>query len=204
MYKSYSFIMKNLGFDASISKFLKEINIANENYKNILDVGCGTGVIGLSLAERYRNCSILFTDINQNLLNQAKKNAEEKQIEAKRLSFGISDITTPKKITSTNSIILKDATFDIVATGAVIGYSQNQKQTIEDLLSLVKPNGYFINIEMNEGFFGKNVSRRYKYPIMPLAEIEKLIKLNGFELVSIPVTIFPAKLTRTCYIARKY
>jgi ubiquinone/menaquinone biosynthesis C-methylase UbiE len=198
--------MKNLGFDASISKFLTEINIANEDYKNILDVGCGTGVIGLSLAERYANSSILFTDINKNLLNQAKNNAEQKKIETKRLSFAISDITAPKKITLTNnnSAHLKDATFDIVATGAVIGYSHNQEQTIEDLLSLVKPNGYFINIEMNEDFFGRMVSKKYKYPIMPLSEIEKLIKLNGFELVSIPVTTFPAKLTRTCYIARKY
>jgi hypothetical protein len=29
--------MKNLGFDASISKFIKNINIINDNYKTIIN-----------------------------------------------------------------------------------------------------------------------------------------------------------------------
>ncbi|MCK5809792.1 MAG: class I SAM-dependent methyltransferase [Cocleimonas sp.] len=205
LYKSYSFIMKNLGFDASIADFIKKLPLADGCYKNILDAGCGTGSIGLTLAKRYPQSSIMFTDINKNLLSSVIHNAEKKGISPKRLSLAQADISVPKKLRLQNKKErrLSDSEFDIVATGAVIGYSQNPKSTIEALLSLVKPQGYFINIEMNQGFFGKAVSKKYQYPVMGLTEMEAIIKSNGFELMLIDVDTFPAKLTRTCYVARK-
>lgn len=205
LYKSYSFIMKNLRFDASISEFIKKIHLSDRNHKKILDVGCGTGVIGLTLAKRYSESSVLFTDINKKSLHDVRDNAEKKDILSKRLSFGQSDITTPKKITMLDNkeLDLSDFKFDIVSTGAAIGYSKNQEETIKELLSLVKENGYFINVEMNQYFFGKAVSKKYQYPIMPLSNMEEIINSSGFKLIPTLVNTFPARLTRTCYIAHK-
>ncbi|MCK5917391.1 MAG: methyltransferase domain-containing protein [Cocleimonas sp.] len=203
LYKSYSFIMKNLGFDASIAAFIKKLNIRDGSYNRILDAGCGTGTIGMALAKRYPEASIMFTDINKTLLDEVTSKGEKEGFLSSRLSFAHADISSPKTLTlQTNKAVhLSDAEFDIVATGAVVGYSQNQKKTLEELLSLVKPKGYFINIEMNQGFFGSIVSKKYQYPVMPLAEMESIIKSTGFELMSIEVDTFPAKLTRTCLIA---
>jgi ubiquinone/menaquinone biosynthesis C-methylase UbiE len=197
--------MKNLGFDASIADFIKKLPLVDGCYKNILDAGCGTGSIGLTLAQRYPQSSVMFTDINKNLLSSVIDNAEKKGISSKRLSFAQADISSPKQLTlqTNQESRLSDADFDIVATGAVIGYSQNPKSTLEALLSLVKPKGYFINIEMNQGFLGKAVSKKYQYPVMALTEMETIIQSNGFELMLIDIDTFPAKLTRMCYVARK-
>ncbi|MCK5895803.1 MAG: class I SAM-dependent methyltransferase [Cocleimonas sp.] len=205
LYKSYSLIMKNLGFDRSISLLIHQLQLSEGQYHTILDAGCGTGISGLTLAQRFPDASVLFTDINNHLLNKVQTNAKQKDIALSRLSFAHADITTPEKVRFTNSkeTVLTADQFDIVLTGAVIGYSENQKETLKKLMRLVKPNGYFINIEMNQRFFGRAVSKKYQYPIIPLATMEHIIQSNNFKLTEISVDTFPAKLTRTCYVAQK-
>jgi ubiquinone/menaquinone biosynthesis C-methylase UbiE len=197
--------MKNLGFDRSISTFIRQLPLSEGLYSNILDAGCGTGVSGLTFATRFPDASIVFTDINESLIKDVQANAKQQKIPLKQLSFGYADITTPEKICLVNDkeTRLTAAQFDIVLTGAVIGYSANQEETLKKLMRLVKPNGYFINIEMNQNFFGRMVSKKYQYPIMPLSSMEDIIQSNGFKLTQVSVNTFPATLTRTCYIARK-
>ena len=47
---------------------------------NILDVGCGYGPIGLSLAKSYVNRNIHMVDVNQRALELSKKNAQDNGI----------------------------------------------------------------------------------------------------------------------------
>ena len=205
LYASYALGMKVLGFERSISSFIESLNLEYPQNAAIIDVGCGTGIIGLTLMKNHHDSQLVATDLNKDLLKQTGKNAETMNIVKSRISLGISDISTPKEATSiepdTNKIEIKE--FDIVSTGAAIGYSQNQESTIHTLLKMVKPNGFFINIEMNENFFGRVTSKKYHYPIIPLSSMEKIIRQAGFEVTSIPVTSFPARLTRTCLIARR-
>jgi ubiquinone/menaquinone biosynthesis C-methylase UbiE len=197
--------MKNLGFDSSIAQFIQTLPLVEGDYVRILDAGCGTGVIGLTLAKRFPESSVLFTDINKQLINKVLSNAKKSEGLLERLAVGEADIATPNKVILTNNkdIKLTDERFDIVSTGAVIGYSTNQSDTLSALMRLVKPKGYFINIEMNDKLAGRAISRRYQYPVMPLADMEQIISANGFNLRHIAVDTFPARLTRTCYLAQK-
>ena len=61
------------------------IKLINEYFTlpvNILDIGCGTGCIGLSLKKKLENCSLTLLDISKEALEVAKENANNLNIEA--------------------------------------------------------------------------------------------------------------------------
>ena len=52
---------------------------------NVLDVGCGYGPIGLSLAKEFQNREIHMVDVNERALGLAKENAANNRIENIRI-----------------------------------------------------------------------------------------------------------------------
>ena len=63
------------------SRLLVETFTEPEISGNILDVGCGYGPIGLSLAKSYPNRNVHMVDVNQRALELAKKNAINNKVE---------------------------------------------------------------------------------------------------------------------------
>lgn len=57
----------------------------------ILDIGCGSGIIPISLAKNFQNAEISTIDINETAINCAKENALKHEVE-KRISFNKIDI----------------------------------------------------------------------------------------------------------------
>ncbi len=206
LYKIYGWGMRLLGYDRSISNFIKKLNVHCPVDSKILDVGCGTGVVGLSLMEKIPKASLLATDLDQRLLHQVMANAKEYRLDKSRVSVGLSDVTSPDNVTLTDSsILLKQKHFDIVSASGTIGYSKNQEKTIRKLLSLIKPGGYFIDMEMNEHLFARLVAYRYQYSIMSISNMKRIIESEGYSVEIIPLTFknFPANLTRLCIIAQR-
>lgn len=62
------------------SRLLIESFTVPEVEGDILDVGCGYGPIGLSLAKSYENRDIHMIDVNQRAIELTKKNAKNNQI----------------------------------------------------------------------------------------------------------------------------
>ena len=48
---------------------------------NLLDLGCGYGIIGISLAKSFKNRLIEMVDVNERALSLAKANAQTNQVE---------------------------------------------------------------------------------------------------------------------------
>jgi len=205
LYRSYALSMKVLGFEKSISRFVGNLGLDHPKDAAILDVGCGTGIIGIALMKDRPKSTLVATDVSDSLLEQTKRNAVEQGIDESRVTLGLSDISTPEIVKPVNGpakdLVLKS--FDVVSTGAAIGYASDQVRTIKTLLSMVKPGGWFVNIEMNEKLFGRHTARRYNYAMMPLSRMERVVADSGFEISRIPIRDFPARLTRVGYIARK-
>ncbi len=67
----------------------------------ILDIGCGSGVIPVTLARFFKNAEIKSIDINPSALQCAKKNASKMNVE-EMITFELLDILSPEAENSIN------------------------------------------------------------------------------------------------------
>lgn len=52
------------------------------NKKTLLDVGCGVGCIGITLAKVYSNLKVTMIDVNERCIDLTKKNLEDNRVDA--------------------------------------------------------------------------------------------------------------------------
>ncbi len=204
LYAGYSFIMKHFWFEKSISRFLLSIAIdIDKEDSNILDLGCWTWIIGLSLLRRFHSYKpkLFLVDIKPEFLqgNHIQSNLS--------IQVWIWDISHPNIITDLwgKKQEFRRHSFTIITIGAALGYSKNKKVLI-DILDLVEPMGYLMILEMNNSIIWRFVSRIYQYrPLYSwtylLENADKLWYI--FNEIDIGYSFFPMNLTRKCYLLRK-
>ena len=73
LYTLYSLGIKVFGFKRSISQFVEGLNLDHPSDAKILDVGCGTGVIGLALMKNRQDSILVATDLNTDFLLLSNK-----------------------------------------------------------------------------------------------------------------------------------
>ncbi|MBI5390250.1 methyltransferase domain-containing protein [Candidatus Woesearchaeota archaeon] len=207
LYNMYGLGMRILGYESGISRFIDNLNLKCQTNSKILDIGCGTGVIGLQLITKFPKSTLMATDIQENFLHELITNTKKRGINNQKISVGISNIATPTKVMllDGSSVSLNRESFDIVSVGATIGYSKDPKKTIRALLGLIKPGGYFINLEMNEKFIGRWTSSRYHYSNISLTEMKQIIENEGHNVSVLPISVkyFPTNLTRVGILVQK-
>jgi SAM-dependent methyltransferase len=205
--RTYDFFMKALGYEGSIDRFLDHLEIDCRPECSILDAGCGTGILGLHFLERFPNSSLHATDIEGGFLRATLANAHRRDIDRHRVTIGVGDISSPHCWTSEEGTpeTFEDGSFDLICLGAVIGYASDREASLRQLVQMLSPGGYLLNIEMNESLTGRLVSNRYRYRNISLERMKHVIRQEGCELMSTPLRIqhLPAKLTRTAIVARK-
>lgn len=86
------------------TRLLLESITCNLAGKRVLDIGCGYGAIGISLAKFYPNAVIEMTDVNQRALDLARRNAEANEIK----NVIISESNLYEQITSRFDLIVSN------------------------------------------------------------------------------------------------
>lgn len=71
--------------ESAISKFEKNA------FLKILDIGCGSGIIPVTIAKNFPNASVTSVDINANALDCARENAHRHEV-SEKISFEMLDI----------------------------------------------------------------------------------------------------------------
>jgi len=106
----------------------------NDPALQILDVGCGPGTITVDLASRVPNGSVLGIDPSADVIQKARKHAEEKGITNVR--FEVGDVFQWKEIQG-----IQEGAFDVVHAHQVLQHLQDPLSAFKEMKKLTKRDG---------------------------------------------------------------
>ena len=107
---------------------LANLALENENY---IDIGCDHGLLAIALAKKYPNAKIIASDINENALNNAKKNIKKYHLEEKIEPIQSNGLE--------NIIPKKNTTIIISGMGAhtIVGILNQSYQKLKNISTLI-------------------------------------------------------------------
>jgi 16S rRNA (guanine1207-N2)-methyltransferase len=97
------FSLKELDFGTEL--LIKNAKIDFNKQSEILDLGCGYGVVGIALKKHYPNINVTMIDVNDRATRVSKQNCDENDTECLVVKSDI--FTNP---------LLKDKKFDVILT----------------------------------------------------------------------------------------
>jgi len=133
----------------------------------ILDLGCGWGVIGISIAKKWPECRVTMADVNLRALELSRENAKKNRVET-------------ECIESDGMAALASRTFDAVVTNPPIrAGKQVIYQMFADEAKSLKPGGaLYLVIRKQQG-----AESCIKYLKTIYGEVEKLDRSGGFWVI---------------------
>jgi len=147
-YDNHAAIIKNryqpynaVVLDSSIEQhFIRLFSFAGlKNNAKVLDIGCGNGFLLNHIADKFMNCDLHGIDLSQKQLSYCQN--------IKTYHGDIQKINIHDK-------------YDFIFCMEMIGYTTNQFETIDKILSMLNPNGVFICssfIYCNEDSWQQNI-----------------------------------------------
>jgi len=99
--------------------------------KNVLDVGCGTGVISF-LALNKGASKVICGDISDYMLKLGREKAARQGYSSDRIEFRNLDA---------ESLPFEDASFDVVITGMALGLLPDQAKAVKEMARVLRPGG---------------------------------------------------------------
>lgn len=110
--------------------------------ESFIDLGCGDGILGAAILGEYPSARGVFVDFSEPMLKQAREQLSE---HSSGLVFENLDYGDPGWINH----IQTHAPFDAIVSGYSIHHQPDarKRQVYEEIFSLLKPGGWFVNIE---------------------------------------------------------
>jgi 16S rRNA (guanine1207-N2)-methyltransferase len=78
-------VFSKKGVDFGSRLLIETVSLHNE--KSILDLGCGYGPIGISIAKTHPNVTVVMVDVNERAVELSQKNAKRNQVDHQIESF---------------------------------------------------------------------------------------------------------------------
>ncbi len=110
--------------------------------QRFLDIGCGDGVLGAALLERFSGSSGVLLDFSEPMLLAAR---EKLHAQASRLTFIQSDYGDAAWVTQVSEY----APFDAIVSGFSIHHQpdERKRRVYSEIYDLLAPGGIFVNLE---------------------------------------------------------
>lgn len=125
-----------------ISVMMSILKTREQPVEKFLDLGCGDGILGAAILGEYPSARGVFVDFSEPMLEQAREQLKDY---AGQLAFENVDYGDPAWIDR----IEGQAPLDVIVSGYSIHHQpdERKRQVYEEIFSLLRPNGWFINIE---------------------------------------------------------
>ncbi|HNQ96116.1 MAG TPA: methyltransferase domain-containing protein [Anaerolineales bacterium] len=125
-----------------ISVMMSILKTRKQPIQRFLDLGCGDGILGAAILGEYPSARGVFVDFSESMLELAREGLKEyaDQLAFENLDYG--DQAWVNRIDSKGP-------FDAVVSGYSIHHQPDsrKRQIYEEIFSLLKPDGWFVNIE---------------------------------------------------------
>lgn len=149
VWKLPSIVNRYLSYRAAIPLAQEQIGVMmsilrsrTQPVENFLDLGCGDGILGAAILGEYPSSRGVLIDFSEHMLEQAREQLKEY---ASQLMFENLDYGDPAWVNSVQA----QRPFDAIVSGYSIHHQPDARkyQIYEEILSLLKPGGWFVNIE---------------------------------------------------------
>ena len=142
----------------------------------VLDVGCGTGLIGFAALERLGpHGQVIFSDISDDLLDDCRRTAGDDP-RAVFVRAGADDLTA-----------LEDASVDVVTMRSVLLYSDRKQEAFHEFFRVLRPGGRLSIFEpINRFLVDHGPHRLFGLPDSPVDDLLRKISLVYFDAGSAP------------------
>jgi ubiquinone/menaquinone biosynthesis C-methylase UbiE len=110
---------------------------APKNGEWLLDVGCGTGLTALRIAERHPGCIVHGIDISSKMIAVAQRSAEEKSL------------AVDYRVGSVTALPYPDSVFDVVITNIMFHHLdlEEKRRAVGEVARVLVPGGRYISAE---------------------------------------------------------
>jgi len=129
------------GADLQLAVIDKITDLWCDSPKHILDLGCGDGILGLFLLNRFPSAYGLFVDFSDPMLDAARRNVGT----LTRATVVRGDFASPQWIDVANP----PGSFDIVISGFAIHHQpdERKRELYYEIFEKLTPGGVFLNLE---------------------------------------------------------
>jgi len=176
--KKFGFLTSHLyGYSRLIPTFKKFHtfvieDILKNNFKSILDIGCGNGYLINEIVKRHSNIHAVGVDPSKYMLNYAKKLTTKNKL-SNEIEF----------IHGSNRTELKEK-FDLIYTSMSFHHWKDKELSIVPIINTLNSKGVFNIYEMeNRGRFIDKISAQHKMRPSDFQAIEKSLGMRPIDLL---------------------
>ena len=149
VWKQIAIVERFLNFHAAIPLAREQIGVMlallatrSEPVKSFIDLGCGDGILGAALLDKYPKSRGVLADFSEPMLEQARIQLKDYKSQLKFVNLDYAD---PAWV----DVVGASAPFDAIVSRYSIHHQPHERKCIiyKDIFSLLAPGGWFINIE---------------------------------------------------------
>lgn len=162
----HNIALKMNGYRASVTKYLRSLDLQLDEQSKVLDAGSGTGIVSLGFADTGidHNSLVAFDLSHKSLLLAQEEFKKEPGVDDGRITIIQGNVL---------EMPFHDDSFDLVLTCGVLEYV-SLDAGLKELSRVLKPGGKLVFIPVKPSLVGSVLEFLYKFKIHPVEDVKRI------------------------------